>query len=59
MDSDTCVVTNNPRMLQNYSALFLCFSYTYLYICVTDNRQIGLNDLNETIRTLRTLYIKN
>jgi hypothetical protein len=28
MDSDTCVDTNNRRMLQNDAALFLLVSYT-------------------------------
>jgi hypothetical protein len=59
MDSDTRVVTKNLRMFQNDAALFLLVGYTYLHVYVTDNRQIGINYLNETIRTLRTLNIKN
>jgi hypothetical protein len=58
MDSDTCVDTNHRRMSQNDAALFLLVSYTLYNSYVMDNGQIGLNILNDTIITLRTLNIK-
>jgi hypothetical protein len=59
MDSDTCVVTNNRRMSQNDAELYLLVCSTFYYAYVMDNGQIGLNKLNDTIRTLSTLNIKN
>jgi hypothetical protein len=59
MDSDTCVVTNHHRMLQNGEALSHLVSYKYEHAYVIDKRQIRLNNLNDTKRKLRNLNFKN
>jgi hypothetical protein len=59
MVSDTFVVTNNHRMLQNEEALSHLVSYKYKHADVIDKRQICLNILNDTNRSLRNLNIKN
>jgi hypothetical protein len=59
MDSETCVVTHNRRMFQNDAVLFLLVSYSLKHTYVMYNGQIGLNNLNDTIRTLRKTNIKN
>jgi hypothetical protein len=59
MDSDSCVVTNNLRMMQNDASLLLLVSFTYYHAYVMDNRQIVLNNLNDKNRTLKTLNTKN
>jgi hypothetical protein len=52
MNSDTCVDTNIRRMSQNDAALNLLVSSTLYYVYVMNNVQIGLNKLNDTIRSL-------
>jgi hypothetical protein len=59
MDSDKFVVTIYHPKMQNEEALSHLVSNKYYHAYVIDKRQICLNNINETNRSLRNLYIKN
>jgi hypothetical protein len=59
MENVTRVDTNSRRMMPNDAAMFLLVSCSWHHAYVIYNCQIDLNKLNDTIRRLRPLNIKN